>query len=95
MSAEAPVQSKKKLDVRVVTNNRKDRPAVQQTETLVGKEGVLRLGVPVEVTGLGLLSGEGLKTNATNGYRVSMKETCGISCTTCLETCDSCRPCGR
>ncbi|HSX08934.1 MAG TPA: hypothetical protein VLF93_02165 [Candidatus Saccharimonadales bacterium] len=90
MSAETPARPKRKLDVQVVTNNRKEGPSVQQTETLVGKAGELKLGVPVDVlkTDLSLLGSSTITKDRTPTLARSNPQchnTRPQSCATCPE----------
>ncbi|HSX08935.1 MAG TPA: hypothetical protein VLF93_02170 [Candidatus Saccharimonadales bacterium] len=99
MSAEAPVRQKKKLDLRVVTPQ-KDRPGVQQTEALVGKEGVLLLGVPVEIlkTDLSLLGSSMITKDSAPPLRDSNPDchnTRPQSCATCPDNPCSFRACSN
>ncbi|HSX08931.1 MAG TPA: hypothetical protein VLF93_02150 [Candidatus Saccharimonadales bacterium] len=90
MSAEAPVRQKRKLDVQVVTNNRKEGPGVAPAESLVGKAGELMLGVPLEITGLDGLRGTSVVTingGINRGRSADRGPTCGGSCDA------SCPPC--
>ncbi|HSX08933.1 MAG TPA: hypothetical protein VLF93_02160 [Candidatus Saccharimonadales bacterium] len=98
MSAEAPVRPKKKLEVRVVTTHRGDRPDVKPVESLVGKEGVLRLGVPVEIikTDLSLLgSSMIIRDEMSPKSNPQCHETRAQSCATCPLVNCSLRPCSN